>query len=575
MTESTTEPTRGTSLGRLRESASPWLNRPGYPPPRDRRVVDSTDRADLAALDQIMTDCTALTDLDATLTDRYGALGLVEDLWLAAYSRDPQLAEAREVDPGQRANRAITAAMLRTPEHDELRRSTVGDPYAAAMSVLAQGPALRRMLSTLDEQDQQWAANRAHQDAARAAGAVQQAYAAAAGAVEADAEDAAAGNLAGDAGDAGDADGDGPDLDDAEVPHPLVVDVQRAIAEAAGADDDAASAAAALADQHENGDLAVARVRAEARKAAAHADAELSGEASAMNAWGLGEGERQRLDADERMRLAQRLRSGKLARFAELIGRFRQMSTAQRSRRVEHARGEYIGVTIGDDLGSLVPAELVNLALPALRAQFAVRYAERQLMIYEQRGEDREAQGAIIACIDCSYSMSYDDEHGITGEAYAKAMALALLDQAREATPPRDFAAILFSDGAEPPICFPAGQPVSLEDKLTMAESFPAGGTAFQPPLDAAVKLLDAEYNTAGKQKADIVFITDGTAPVDEYWLTTWREAKKRLGFRCFGISVGPWADKDTGALEEICDDVRRIEDLSDSHATADLFRAI
>jgi uncharacterized protein with von Willebrand factor type A (vWA) domain len=528
----------------------PWLNRPAYPPPRERRVVDSADRADLAALDQIMADCTALTALEATLADQYGAPGLVGDLWLAAYSRDPQLTDARETDPGQRAGRAIAAAMLRTPEHDELRRTTVGDPYAAAMSVLAQGPALRRMLNTLDKQGQGQgrAAHRAHQAAARATSAVQQAYADAAGAVQANTED-------------------DPIAEE-------VVDVQRAIAEAEAADAEAARADAAMAGQHGNGDMAVALVRAAARDAAAHADAALAEEAAAMTAWGVGEGERQRLDADERMRLARKLRGGKLAQFAELIGRFRQMSTAQRSRRVEHARSEYIGVTLGDDLGSLVPSELANLTLPALRAQFAVRFAERQLMVYEQRGDDHEAQGAIIACIDCSYSMTYDDEHGITGEAYAKALALALLDQARDATPPRDFAAILFSDTAEPAICFPAGKPVNLDDKLTMAELFPSGGTAFQPPLDAAVELLDTEYNTTGKQKADIVFITDGAALVSDTWLATWREAKKRLAFRCFGISIGEWAEPEL-VLEEICDDLRRIEDLTDTHATADLFRAI
>ncbi|MEU4235364.1 VWA domain-containing protein [Nonomuraea sp. NPDC026600] len=570
-----TGPTKGTgpgmSLGRLRESAAPWLNRPAGPPPAGRRVVDSTDRADLAALDQIMADCTALATLEDTLADQYGAAGLVEDLWLAAYSRDPQLADAHQVAPGQSAGRAIAAAMLGTPEHQELRRATVGDPYAAAMSVLAQGRALRQMLGSLDAQGRPRVAHQAHQAADRAADAVQQAYAAAAGAVEDTRED----DPAVLAGGAGGADGAGVgDLGDADVPHPLVAAVQRAIADAQAADAAAAGADAAVADQQESGDMAVAMVRAAARKAVAEAEAELSSEAAAMNAWGVGEGERQRLGADERMALARRLRGGKLARFAELIGRFRQMSTAQRSRRVEHARSEYIGVTLGDDLGSLVPGELVGLALPALRAQFAVRYAERQLMVYEQRGDDHEAQGAIIACIDCSYSMYYPDEHGITGEAYAKAMALALLDQARDATPPRDFAAILFSDTAEPAIRFPADKPVSLEDKITMAELFPGGGTAFQPPLDAAVKLLDAEYNTAGKQKADIVFITDGAAEMDDAWLATWRQAKKRLAFRCFGISIGEWAEPER-ALEEICDDVRRIEDLTDTHATADLFRAI
>lgn len=545
-------------------------------------MVDTSDRADLVALDQIMADCTALTGLDGTLTEHYAAPGLVEDLWLAAYSRAPQLAESREVGPGQRAGRAITAAMLHTPEHDELRRTTVGDPYAAAMSVLAQGPALRRMLAALDQDGSQRAANHARQAADRAAGAVQQAYAAAAEAaeeaagevVEGDTEPGAGGGTGG--GGRGEAGQDAGGLDGLEVPGPLVADVLRAIAEAKAADDDAAASAAAAEDgQGEDDDLAVAQVRAEARQAAADAEAELSEEDAAMNAWGVGEGELQRLDADDRMRLAQRLRTPRLAQFAELIGRFRQMSTAQRSRRVEHARGEYVGVGLGDDIGSLIPAELANLALPALRAHFAVRYAERQLMIYEQRGDEHEGQGAIIACIDCSHSMTDQDEHGITGEAYAKAMALALLDQARNAVPPRDFAAILFSHDAEPPICFPADRPVSLDDKLTMASLFPGGGTLFDPPLDAAVELLEAEYNAVGKQRADIVFITDGAADVEEDWMVAWRAAKKRLGFRVFGVSVGPWADEDTSVLEEICDDVRRIDDLTATHATADLFRAI
>lgn len=548
-----------TRLSALHTAAQPWLNRPATAD-RGRRVVDPGDRADLVTLDQITADCTALAELDTDLAEHYAAPGLAEDLWLAAYSRDPQLADAREVEPGQRANRAITAAMLGTPEHTELRRSTMGDPYAAAMAVLAQGPALRRMLRQLDEDASRPNARRdahqAHQAADRAADQVGQTYGAAAGSVDGD--------------------------PDAEVDRPLAVDVAQAIAAAHDADDAAAGADAELAEQHEHGDMAAALVRAAARDAARAADAELAEETAAMVAWGVGEGERERLDPDARMRLADKLRTGKLAQFAELIGRFRQMSTAQRSRRVEHAKSEYVGVTLGDDLGALVPGELVNLAVPALRAQFASRYAERQLMVYDQRGEDHEAQGAIIACIDCSYSMTLCEkdkygfivEGGITGEAYAKALALALLDQAREATPTREFAAILFDESVEPPIRFPADQPVNLDTKLRMAELFPGGGTDFQPALDAAVRLLEAEHNATGKQKADIVFITDGEAELDDTWLATWREKKTRLGFRCFGITVGWWADQAL-SLDKICDDVRRIEDLSDPHATADLFRAI
>lgn len=535
------------SLSSLRTAAEPWLDRP-RDHRRARRVVDTADRSDLLVLDQISTDCTALARLDRDLNTHYGASGLVEDLWMAAYCRTPELADATEIEPAQRANRAIAAAMLGTPEHTELRHLTVGDPYAAAMAVLAQGPALRRMLRDLDNNGAQRQANQAAQAAEQAATRVDRAYDAAADSVD--------------------------DDPDAEVDRPRTVDVQRAITEAQAADQDAVSADDALAEQHPSGDLAAAIVRAAARKAAIDAAEELLEEAGAMQAWGIGQGTRERMNADERMRLAAKLRGSKLARFAELIGRFRQLAMAQRSRRVEHAKGEYVGVTLGDDLSALVPSELTALAVPALRAQFLARYADRQLMVYEQRGVEHEAQGAIIACVDCSSSMLIQTDEGISGEAYAKALALALLDQALEATPTREFAAILFDDEALPALRFPADQPVSLDDKLTLAELFTGGGTDFQPPLDAAMTLLEAEYNTTGKRKADIVFITDGSAELDEKWLESYRETKKRLGFRTFGVTIGWWAEDAREVLDQFCDDVRSIDDL-DPHSTADLFRAI
>ncbi|GAA0650990.1 VWA domain-containing protein [Kutzneria viridogrisea] len=533
-----------TRLGALREAATPWLDQSqgGGPTPR---AVHTADRADLLALDQMAADCTALAELDADLTTHYGAPGLVADLWLAAYSRDPQLNP--DPDPLHRANHAITAGLLGTPEHRELRRMTVGDPYAAAMSVLAAGPALRKMLQKLDPDGYRKSAHRARADAQRAAQRVQPTYEAADDAVDGDR--------------------------DAEVDRPLSTAVQWAIAAARAAEDHAAQALAELAEHTEDGELAVARVRAEARQSARTAEDALLDEQAMMAAWGTSGGQLQHLDPDERMRLAERLRGGKLAQFAELIGRFRQMSGAQRSRRVEHAKSEYVGVTLGDDLGALVPGEIVNLAVPALRAQFAARLAEQQLMVYDQRGEDHQAQGAIIACVDCSYSMTLTDGQEISGEAYAKALALALLDQARAATPVREFSAILFDHTALPPITFRADQPVSLEDKLRLAELFPAGGTDFQQPLDAAVRLLEAEYSATGRQQADIVLITDGDAELEEDWLAEWRQTKQRLGFRCFGVSVGWWAEEAL-ALDKICDDVRRIDTLETS-ATADLFRAI
>jgi uncharacterized protein with von Willebrand factor type A (vWA) domain len=78
-----------------------------------------------------------------------------------------------------------------------------------------------------------------------------------------------------------------------------------------------------------------------------------------------------------------------------------------------------------------------------MRAAFAARYAEQRLFVYNTRGEDIAGQGAIIACVDCSGSMARVMPGGVSGEAWAKACAMALLDQARTAR--RDFAGILFS----------------------------------------------------------------------------------------------------------------------------------
>ncbi|WP_018504918.1 vWA domain-containing protein [Parafrankia discariae] len=540
-----------TRLGELQTAAAPWSGRPDP-------LVLTDDRADLAVWEQTREDCPALASLDADLTDRYGIPGLARDLWLAAYARDPHVADTADVEPARLPARAILAAQAGTPEQRELRRISAGDPYAAAMGVLAQSGALHQMLATLDKtpprgpgKEARRQLRKARREAAAAAEAVREALA--------NAED---------------------DVDDdpgGEVSRPLSVDVQRAVAEAEGADADATTAAQAAQEAgvgEDGGDLTVARLRAAARTAAAGAETALAAEAAVMTGWGVEPGQLERLDAGERMRLAEKMRGGKLAAFAALIGRFRQMATAQRARRVEHAKGEYVGVTLGDDLAALVPDELVALAVPALRAQFAIRYADRQLMVYDQRGIDHDAQGAIIAVVDCSTSMTNWDTHGLTGEAYAKALALALLDSARAARPVRAFAGILFASEPIDPIVFPADLPVDLGEQIRFAETFPGGGTVFAPALDAAAGLLEAEFNATGRAKADIVIITDGAAELEPAWITAWKARRHRLGFRVFAVTVGDWAD-DPADLEAICDDVRRVADLTDTRATADLFRAI
>jgi uncharacterized protein with von Willebrand factor type A (vWA) domain len=274
---------------------------------------------------------------------------------------------------------------------------------------------------------------------------------------------------------------------------------------------------------------------------------------------------------EQRARLAERIRGGRLGQFADLIGRFRRMAAGQRARKTEGAPGELVGITLGDDLGRLIPSEMASLGVPALRAAFAARYAEQRLFVYETQGEEHTGQGAIICCVDCSGSMGIPRPGSglVTGEAWAKACALALLDQARAAR--RDFAGILFSSAGElATFRFPAGQPARIGDVLDFAELFYGGGTDFATPLDAAADLLAAEYNAGGRMRGDIVLITDGECGVAEEWMRPWQDRKARLGYRVFGISVGA----DPGpVLSALADNLRAVADLTTPDAASDIFR--
>ncbi len=84
------------------------------------------------------------------------------------------------------------------------------------------------------------------------------------------------------------------------------------------------------------------------------------------------------------------------------------------------------------------------------------------------------------------------------------------------------------------------------------------------------------EFDDVGRMRGDIVMITDEECDVTEEWMRGWNHAKHRLGFRVFGVAVGaPPAAAAGSVLDALCDNLRSIDDLTDVHAAADLFRVI
>ncbi len=527
-------------LADLAGKAGRWL---GLAAPALHTGAVEADRFDDMAWRDVVDQAAAVRELIEDLGERHDyAADLVRDMFLAAYKTSPVVRPPGEMAPSRLVNRQVIAGLVESPEFAELRRETVGDPYASAMAVLAQAKAIRRTLK--QARDAQQAADQA----ARAALEKQDAVAAVAAAVEQAA--AAAG-------------------EDGSVPDEAAGAVEAAIG-AAGQAGERAAAAVRAASRALAGAAPV--MRATGRAGAQQAAEGAREEAALMAAWGVGPGELRRMDFEARRRLAQRLRSGRMSQFTDLIGRFRQMAAGQRARRMERVPGELVGIETGDDLGRLIPSELASLGVPAMRAVFAARYAEQRLFVYEQRGEIEAGQGAIICCVDCSGSMGATlPGTGVSGEAWAKACALAMLDQAWAAR--RHFAGILFSSAGEIKVFhFPAAEPARIADMLDFAEFFFGGGTNFEQPLATAAELLEAEYNADGRMRGDIALITDGVCGVSEEWMRAWNQRKAALGFRVFGIQIG----RSPGpVLDALSDNLRAIEDLAQTDGAAGLFRVI
>ncbi|MGW0844284.1 VWA domain-containing protein [Streptomyces sp. NPDC002787] len=543
----------GRTLSKLKDLASragKWLglSSAASAPPRATSAVVA-DRFDTMAWREMYDQAQPLRELAEDLNEQYDHTeDLLRDVFLSAYKVTPQVRGREEMDPSRLVNHQVITSMITSPEFEELHRETAGDPYAAAMAVLAQAAALRRILEqsrrASEEAQQAKATQEAAEETARAvAEALQNATSAAA--------------------------------DDGTVPPAEADAVRQAISQAEDAEQKAQQAA-----ERARQALAAAApgTRTAVRVALAQAAEAARKEEALMRAWGVEPGQLERMSFEERAALAERLRTGRLGRFAELIGRFRQMAFGERARKVEHAPGELVGITLGDDLSRVVPSEIAQLGTPALRAVFVAKFAEARLMLYDSRGDAPTGQGAIIACVDCSFSMASPvsgTADGITKEAWAKACALALLDQARQAK--RDFVGILFSSGDQVSVhSFPASRPVPIGQVIDFAEDFFGGGTDFEAPLSTAVDVLEAEFNAEGRPRGDIVFITDGECGVSEEWMRRWQEAKHQLGYRAFGIAVGESPATAPGSvLDSLCDNLRNLRDLTDPRAVADLFRLI
>lgn len=265
--------------------------------------------------------------------------------------------------------------------------------------------------------------------------------------------------------------------------------------------------------------------------------------------WGLDDTKLNSQSYEEKIAVASELRKfKKIDKLSEMVGRFRQSASDLQKQRSKEEGQEIYDVHLGDEIHKVLPSEKLFLANEKTKSSFYKKYYQKELLSYKHKNRRISSKGPIICCIDTSTSMEGDHE------IWSKSVAMALMDIAHKQR--RDFVAILFSYRVGEVIEFNKNR-VEPKKIYNLATSFYGSGTNFVEPLTEAVKLI----NRAKYKYADIVFITDGEAPVDDEFIEEFNKQKQEKEFRMITVNV---SNKIEEALDSINDVQMLLSDLTD-----------
>lgn len=276
---------------------------------------------------------------------------------------------------------------------------------------------------------------------------------------------------------------------------------------------------------------------------------EMNATINSINSWGLDDGKLNPESYDEKIIVSGKLRKMKKVRdISEMTGRFRASASNLQRKKTKEEGQEICGVEIGNEIHKVLPSERMLLGNEKTKKSFMKKYTQKELLSYKYKNNRIQSKGPIICCVDTSTSMEGELE------VWSKSIALTLLDIAHKQR--RDFVAILFSYKVGAVIEFNKNRidPKKIYDLATL---FFGSGTNFVEPLTESLKLL----NTYRYKYADIIFITDGEAPLDEEFIEEFKTNKEKKQFRMITVNV---SDKIEEALNEINDVQILLKELTD-----------
>ncbi len=260
---------------------------------------------------------------------------------------------------------------------------------------------------------------------------------------------------------------------------------------------------------------------------------------------GSGDAELKKVPLREQISLAEKIaHNAKMKQIAEWAGRFKQI--ARKKQKSKHDESiERSGVTLGNEIDRILPMELAMYSNSATKNDFLRRFAEGEVMQYEQKGKEQLGKGPIVLCLDQSGSMDHLDTQ-------SKGFALALMSIARKQR--RDFALILFSNKIKTHL-YERGR-ISTKDMVKIAQTFLNGGTNFERPLKESLEVI----NKSRFKNADVIFVTDGEDNVRGPFLERFDEKKKEKKFNVLSLVIG---ERDR-TVKQFSDKVIRIKSFND-----------
>lgn len=236
-------------------------------------------------------------------------------------------------------------------------------------------------------------------------------------------------------------------------------------------------------------------------------------------------------------------RNPAIRQLARLLGKkqreqqkYDSLSGVDKKMLIRHSpHSDITGVTLGNDLNSLLPIEYCYLADDALRAVFMERYAEKRLQLFDYKSKETDpvqedkhkvsGQGPYIICVDTSGSMQG------SREILSKSAILAIA-QLTEKTHRKCYV-INFSDEAVSLLIEDLGR-----DMPKLAEFLNKrfdGGTDIEPALREATYIIQGN----DFRDSDIVLISDFEMPPLSRDLQEQVKLMKRRKTSFFGLVFG------------------------------------